>query len=182
MSTTACARNGAAHLTMHTTTPFNLACRPPLWAPCAAGGYQLFYEREVPLELRSATTVDNPTEVYSTCHMAPPEPRPSARDMLPQAYCISIQLRSLKLDSEFERMQAHGVGFEAGEAGLLPAVASVGGKAPRAARHAHRLHNMPAGPQQVPSNTVHPAGSPGSRPPYSLDMSLVFIKEHRYVN
>mmetsp|Transcript_27269 Transcript_27269/g.59620 ORF Transcript_27269/g.59620 Transcript_27269/m.59620 type:complete len:247 (+) Transcript_27269:214-954(+) len=31
--------------------------------PSLVDGYQLFYEREVPFELRSATSVDNPTEV-----------------------------------------------------------------------------------------------------------------------
>ncbi len=31
--------------------------------PSLVDGYQLYYEREVPLELRSATSIDNPTEV-----------------------------------------------------------------------------------------------------------------------
>lgn len=41
---------------------------------CAVDGFQLFFEREVPIELRSATSVNLPTEVRSqgkcTCGIA----------------------------------------------------------------------------------------------------------------
>lgn len=50
---------------MHTCISYNCKHRymHASWATIAVDGMQLFYEREVPLELRSAVSIDNPSEV-----------------------------------------------------------------------------------------------------------------------
>ncbi len=50
---------------MHRVAGSLLILQDCMHAPvhAAVDGMQLFYEREVPLELRSAASIDNPTEV-----------------------------------------------------------------------------------------------------------------------